>query len=53
MKRAMQQPFAFIVVCISAPPLALVLAAYGYELFEPGSVALFAVGLVSLALARR
>ncbi len=53
MQRAIQQPFALFVVSISAPLLALLLTANGYEGIEPGSVALFAVGLVSLSLARR
>ncbi len=53
MKRAMQQPFALFVVSISAALVALLLMAYGYEVFEPGSVVLFAIGLVSLKLARR
>lgn len=52
MKRTVKQSFALFVVSISAPLLALVLTIYGYEVVEPGSVALFAVGLTSLALAR-
>ncbi len=53
MKRAIQPPVALIFVSISVWLLAVVLIVNKYAVFEPGSVALFAVGLVSLAIARR
>ncbi len=53
MKRAIQSPIGLVVVSISVPLMMLVLMANHYQLFEPGSATLFAVGLVSLVLARR